>query len=303
MKSTDLISIRDLEKSDIEDIFATADAMQGTLESGKKPLHNSVVATMFFEPSTRTRFSFQAAASRLGADVMNFEGGGMTSMAKGETFTDTIRTIDGYADIIVIRHPLEGSARLAADVAEHPVVNAGDGGNQHPTQTLLDLYTIMQLKGRIRGVSVFLVGDLKYARTMRSLLFGLCMFGADVKLISPEGLEMEQGVVSEVKERFSANVEETNKISLVGADIVYVCRIQKERFADQYEAQKLQKQFRITKELLEGVKKDMAILHPLPKVDEIDPAIDGTGHAKYFDQMKQGIPIRMAVIMKLLGKA
>ncbi|MFH0817591.1 MAG: aspartate carbamoyltransferase, partial [Candidatus Micrarchaeota archaeon] len=195
MNGKDLISIRDLERKDIEGWFSLAEKMECELGGEKTPLKNRIIATLFFEPSTRTRLSFQAAAQRLGANVINFESVALTSMAKGETFVDTIKIVDGYADLLVIRHSLEGSARLAANVAKHPVVNGGDGGNQHPTQTLIDLYTIRKIKKKLEGLNVQLVGDLKYARTMRSLLYGLGMFGAEVTLVSPKGLEMDKGVI------------------------------------------------------------------------------------------------------------
>jgi aspartate carbamoyltransferase catalytic subunit len=297
----DLISIRDLEQRDIEGIFSLAEKMEGSLGKAA-PLKGKIVATLFFEPSTRTKMSFQAAAQRLGASVISFESVALTSMAKGESFVDTIKTVDGYADLIVIRHKLEGSARLAANVAENPVVNGGDGGNQHPTQTLIDLYTIRKVKKKLKNLNVYLVGDLKYARTMRSLLYGLSMFGAEITLVSPKGLEMDPVVIQEAKEKFNAKINYTHELSLKDADVAYVCRIQKERFADQYEAEKLQKEFKITEEHLKGVKNDFVLLHPLPKIDEIDQAVDKSKHARYFEQAKLGVPVRMAIIEKLLKK-
>ncbi len=303
MNGKDLISIRDLERKDIEGLISLAEKMEGELGKGKQHLKGRIVATLFFEPSTRTRLSFQAAAQRLGADVINFESVALTSMAKGESFVDTIKIVDGYADLIVMRHHLEGSARLAANVAKHPVVNGGDGGNQHPTQTLIDLYTIRKVKKKVEGLNVYLVGDLKYARTMRSLLYGLGMFGAGVTLVSPKGLEMDRGILEEAKNLFSMNIRQTHELDLRDADVAYVCRIQKERFADPYEAEKLQREFKITEEQLKGVKEDLVILHPLPKLDEIDPAVDNSKHATYFEQAKLGVPMRMAILMKLLGGA
>lgn len=302
MNGKDLISIRDLTRQDIEELFSLTKKMEGKIGSKDKPLKNTVIATLFFEPSTRTKMSFETAAQRLGADLITFSSVESTSMAKGESFVDTIKTIDGYSDLIIIRHKLEGSARLASQVAKHPVVNGGDGGNQHPTQTLIDLYTINKMKGKIKGLHVYLVGDLKYARTMRSLLYGLGMFGAKVTLVSPRGLEMDKGVVKEVKAKFSVDVKETREMNLKDADVVYVCRIQKERFADPYEAEKVQKEFKITEDQLQGVKDDLILLHPLPKIDEIDPGVDRSKHAVYFEQATLGVPIRMAIILKLLGK-
>jgi len=292
----DLISIRDLEKKDVELILDEAGKMEkllpkkaGTLMAGK------IVATMFFEPSTRTNMSFQAAAKRLGAKLMTFYPS-VSSAAKGETFGDTIRMIDGYVDVMVLRHPYEGAARFAADISEHPVINAGDGGNQHPTQTLLDLYTIRKLKKKISGLRVALLGDLKHARAMRSLLFGLGMFGAEVTLISPPALRMDEEMIRETKEKFGISIHQTSAMDLKGFDILYVCRIQKERFSDPYEGEKMQKEFRVDLGVLKSAEADLAILHPLPKVDEIPPEVDSDPRAKYFEQAKNGVPVRMAVL-------
>lgn len=295
----DLISFRELSKEDVEDYFKRAEEMDRQLESGKVEKLDGIVATMFFEPSTRTKLSFQSAAERLGLQIVDFVGE-TSSLKKGESFEDTIKTVDGYADIIVIRHPLEGSARLAAEYAEAPVANGGDGGNQHPSQTLLDLYTLKKMKGDIGKLNVHLVGDLKHARTMRSLLYGLAMFGAKVKLVSPAGLEMAPEAIAEVKKLFNAKLEVSDEIDFKGADVVYVCRIQEERFEDKYEAMSVKKKFMVKPEYLEGVKEDMIILHPLPKIDEIPPEVDRSPHAKYFSQAKNGIPMRMAIMRKML---
>jgi len=294
----DLISIRDLEKKHIDLILKKSSQMEQALKTGKElnSLKGKVVATLFFEPSTRTRLSFQSAAMRLGAKVLSFEDVGASSIVKGETFSDTIRMVDGYSDLIVVRHSKEGSARYAAQLAEHPVINGGDGGNQHPTQTLLDLYTIKRAKRKIEGLNVTLLGDLKHARTMRSLLYGLAMYGASIELVAPKGLEMNREVIKEVKEKFNANVTEKSTIQLSNTDVLYLCRIQKERFSDQYEAEKVQKEFRITGETIKGAKEDMIILHPLPKVDEVAPEVDRSKHAYYYEQARMGIPVRMAIM-------
>jgi len=233
---------------------------------------------------------------RLGAKVLSFENIGASSIMKGETFSDTIRMVDGYTDLIIVRHAKEGSARYAAQLAGHPVINGGDGGNQHPTQTLLDLYTIKRAKKKIEGLNVTLLGDLKHARTMRSLLYGLSMYKASTTLVAPKGLEMSREVITEVKERFGAKVEEKSKMDLSDADVLYLCRIQKERFSDQYEAEKVQKEFRITEDALKGVRDDLIIMHPLPKVDEVAPEVDRSKYAYYYEQAKTGIPVRMAIM-------
>jgi aspartate carbamoyltransferase catalytic subunit len=297
----DLISLRDLSKSDIERYLKLAAKMEKNLYKSQSLLKGRILGTLFFEASTRTHLSFQTAAKRLGMEVVVFNPE-TSSASKGESLSDTIKIIDGYADVIVIRHAAEGSARHAADVAEHPVINGGDGGNQHPTQTLIDLYTILKEKKKISGLNVHLVGDLKHARAMRSLLYGLAMFGANVTLASPKGLEMDSDIIEEVKSRFGPHLRIRQDIALADADVVYVCRVQKERFADPYEAQKVQAQFRITAKMLEGAKKGMILLHPLPKVDEIPPEIDSSPHARYFQQAKNGVPVRMAVLCDCLGK-
>lgn len=293
----DLISIRDLDKEKIEEILDLTDE----IEAGKKKpdLTGRILATMFFEPSTRTKLSFQSAAMRCGMKVVDFSPE-TSSLKKGESFMDTIKTVEGYADAIAIRHAAEGSARLAADVLEKPVVNGGDGGNQHPTQTLIDLYTIRKTKGRIKDLNVTLLGDLKHARTMRSLVYGLALFGANVTLVAPKGLEMDKRYLEEVNKKFGLEVKSGNAPDYSGADVLYVCRIQAERFADPYEAQRVQEKFRVKKADLKGAKEDLIILHPLPKINEIESSIDDMPQAKYFQQAHYGIPLRMAVLDYIL---
>ncbi len=295
----DLLSIRDLDKNEIEEILDAADA----IETGKKKpnLNGKILATMFFEPSTRTKLSFQSAAMRCGMETLDFSPE-TSSLKKGETFMDTVKTVEGYTDILAIRHPKEGAVRLAADVVGKPVVNGGDGGNQHPTQTLIDLFSIKKIKGKIGGLNVTLLGDLKHARTMRSLVYGLAMFGAKITLVSPKGLEMDQEYLEEVNKKFKLNVKIENTPDYSDADVLYVCRIQAERFADQYEAQSVQAKFRIKKTDLKDAKEDLAILHPLPKINEIENSIDQMKQAKYFQQAHYGVPLRMAVLEYVLKR-
>ncbi|VVC02645.1 Aspartate carbamoyltransferase [Candidatus Burarchaeum australiense] len=295
----DLVSIRDVEKRWATSIFKLADELDS--KPAPRKLAGKVLSTLFFEPSTRTRLSFHTAAARLGISLLDIESVGDSSIVKGESLVDTIKIVDGYADCIVIRHPLEGSARLAADLAQHPVINAGDGGNQHPTQTLIDLYTMNRLKKKISGLHVSLVGDLKYARTMHSLLYGLAMFGAEITLVSPKELQMEKAILEEVKEKFGTKVRISNEMNFRDCDVLYVCRIQKERFADPYEAVRLQQEFRITLESLKGAKDDLIILHPLPKVDEIAPEVDRSEKVRYFEQARYGVPVRMAILSDVMG--
>ena len=294
----DLISFRDLDKEQVEKIFAEAKEMDEQLASGKVEKMDGILATMFFEPSTRTKLSFQAAGERLGLQVIDFLGE-RSSLKKGESFVDTIKTVDGYADMIAIRHPAEGSARLAAEVAEAPVLNGGDGANQHPTQTLLDLYTIKKLRGKIEGQKVQLVGDLKHARTMHSLLYGLAMFGAEITMVAPKGLEAGKEYLDDIK-KFKPKIKSADRIDLSDTDVLYVCRVQVERFADKYEAERVKMEFTINPEYINKGKDDLVIMHPLPKIDEIPPEIDEMKQAKYFEQAKNGIPIRMAAMKMLM---
>ena len=305
LKGKDIISIRDLSRKEIDLIHEKAEEMEPYARGEKKAklMEGKILGTLFFEPSTRTRLSFTSAMQRLGGEVMGFSGTGITSVAKGETLTDTIKVVERYCDIIVIRHPMEGSARLAAEVSAKPVINGGDGANQHPTQTLLDLYTIKKMKGKIKGLNVTLLGDLKYARTMRSLATALAMFDANLTLVSPKGLEMSKDILDEIEKRFKMKPRQTYDIEsgVKDADVIYICRIQKERFADKLEAERMQKAFRITPEVLESCKEEVAILHPLPKVTEIDPRVDDMKCAKYFDQTFYGVPVRMAILGLISG--
>lgn len=296
----DLISIRDVDKKTIEEILDMAEKKEKVLKPHDLKKTNRVLATLFFEPSTRTKLSFQTAAVRDGFDYIDFLTE-TSSVKKGESFIDTIKTVMGYSDVLVVRHPKEGSARLAAEVSDKPVVNGGDGGNQHPTQTLIDLYTIRKHKGKIAGLNVTLMGDLKHARTMHSLVYALGMFGANITLMSPKGLEMSKETVEEVKKKFNAKVETKTEFDISNADVLYVCRIQAERFADPLEAKRVQEQFYISMDNLKGAKSDLIIMHPLPKVNEIAPEIDNSKYAKYFEQAHNGVPVRMAVIDYVLS--
>ncbi|MBN2122111.1 aspartate carbamoyltransferase [Candidatus Micrarchaeota archaeon] len=295
----DLISFMDLGKEEIERYLEDARKMEEQLKEGKVKKHDGIVATLFFEPSTRTKLSFQSASHRLGLDVIDFSAE-RSSIKKGESFEDTIRMIDNYADVLVIRHPEEGSAELAAKYAESPVINAGDGSNQHPSQTLLDLYAIKKMKGKIEGLEVHLVGDLKYARVMRPLMYGLAMFGAKVKLASPTGLGMPKEAIEEAKEKYGAEIEETTKIDFSTADVAYVCRVQEERFANKSEAEEAKKGYTIKPGYLEAAKEGMILLHPLPKRDEIPPEVAASPQARYLEQARCGVPVRMAIIKKIL---
>ncbi|RMF89873.1 MAG: aspartate carbamoyltransferase [Methanobacteriota archaeon] len=292
----DIISIRDLEKEEIEHILRKAEEM----EKGPAPLlRGRTLGLLFFEPSTRTRLSFEVAMKKLGGEVIGFSDARLTSVAKGESLIDTIKTVESYADMIVIRHIREGAARLAAEVSEKPIINAGDGPNQHPTQTLLDLFTIKKALGRL-DIKVTLVGDLKYGRTVHSLVYALAMFDATISLVSPKGLEMPSEVLEDLK-AMGAAIETSNELDISDTQALYVTRIQKERFPDPEEYEKVKGTYKITLGTLEGARKDLIILHPLPRVDEVSPEIDGTPYARYFDQVANGVPVRMAVLGLVAG--
>jgi aspartate carbamoyltransferase catalytic subunit len=296
----DFISIRDTDKKTLEKILALAEEKEMVCMKEVKK-QNKILATLFFEPSTRTKLSFQTAAIRNGMNYIDFIPE-MSSLKKGESFIDTIKIVSCYADVLVVRHPREGSARLAADVSDKPVINAGDGGNQHPTQTLVDLYTIKKKKGKIAGLHIALSGDLKHARTMRSLLYALAIFGADVTLMAPKGLEMDRETVDEVKKKFDVKITTKNEFDVSDVDVLYTCRIQTERFADPLEAKRVEEQFFVSLDSLKGAKDDLIILHPLPKLNEIAPEIDNSKYAKYFEQAQYGVPVRMAIIDYVLSK-
>ena len=264
-------------------------------------LQGKVLANMFFENSTRTRMSFETAMKRLGGSVLNFTSIG-TSVAKGETLYDTMQMVDGYADVAVIRHPRQGAAQYSADAVGIPILNAGDGAGNHPTQTMLDLFTIRQVHGTLEGLNVALVGDLRYGRTVHSLSHALVRFGAELTLVSPSTLKMPVEIVSDLKEH-GAKITETDSLEeqIANADVIYVTRIQKERFPDEDEYVKVAGIYKIEASDLSGAKTGMIVMHPLPRVDEISPDVDSTEFARYFEQAFNGVPTRMALLCRSLG--
>ncbi|MGC8582768.1 MAG: aspartate carbamoyltransferase [Thermoproteus sp.] len=301
-RGRDVISMRDFSRRDLETLFEKAREMERYARSGLDVLRGKIMAVAFFEPSTRTRLSFETAMKRLGGDVIGFSSAEGTSVEKGETFSDTIRMLDAYADVIVVRHKLEGAAKLAAEIAQSPVINAGDGSFNHPTQAMLDLYTIWREKGRVDGLRIGVMGDLKYARTVNSLLEGLALFDVEVALISPEFLRPRQETLDYIQSRglryeFYSRLEE----ALGELDVLYVVRIQKERFLDPLEYERVRGSYRLTAESLRGAKDGLIVLHPLPRVDELDPSVDGTRHAAYFRQAAYGVPLRMALLSLILS--
>ena len=264
-------------------------------------LQGKVLANMFFENSTRTRMSFETAMKRLGGSVLNFSSVG-TSVSKGETLYDTMQMIDGYADVAAIRHPRQGAAQYSADAVGIPILNAGDGAGNHPTQTMLDLFTIRQAHGSLDGLNVVLVGDLRYGRTAHSLSHALVRFGASLTLVSPNSLKMPVEIVSDLRTHGS-DVTETESLNeqITGADVIYMTRIQKERFPDEEEYVKVAGIYKIEATDLTGAKESMIVMHPLPRVDEISPSVDSTEFARYFQQAFNGVPTRMSLLCRSLG--
>lgn len=284
----------DMDKEEVLEILKRANLFE--LEKNfKSNAKGKILGNLFFEPSTRTRMSFETAMLKLGGGVINFSEK-LSSIEKGENFEDTIRVVDLYCDIIVLRHQKDGAARFASEISQHPVINAGDGSNQHPTQALLDLYTIKKLKKNFKNLNVALVGDLKYGRTIHSLIYGLAMFECNITLISPKDLRMPSYIIDDVQEKFNVSIEEKENLDKK-YDVLYVTRIQKERFADPEEYEYVKDAYKITKE---NLSENTIVMHPLPRLNEIDREIDKTKNAVYFLQAKNGIFVRMAIIDYLL---
>jgi aspartate carbamoyltransferase len=267
-------------------------------------MEGQVVAALFFEPSTRTRLSFETAANRLGARVITVASAASSSAAKGESLADSIRTVDGYVDVIVMRHPMKGSAQIAADNAVHPFINAGDGSGQHPTQALLDIYTIRKEKGTLGGHTVAFVGDLKNGRTVHSLGYFMALYGNKMIFVSPKALRMPEEITADLRSR-GAEIEETDDLreALAVSDIAYVTRIQRERFENPEDYEKVKGVYVINREVIDQAKKGITILHPLPRVDEIATDVDDYEGAAYFRQAHNGLYVRMALLALITGRA
>ncbi len=305
LKGKDILHGNQFSKKDIEAIIKTASNIEKELK--KKDaltlLKGKILATLFFEPSTRTRLSFETAIQRLGGGVISLGAVESSSVAKGETLTDTVRTVSQYADVIVIRHPRTGSAKEAADAVSIPVINAGDGTGQHPTQALLDIYTIYKELGPLKNLVVSMVGDLKNGRTVHALVEILSLFQTRLYFVSPSNLRMPEEITSHLKEKGIGIVETRDMMEgALASDVLYMTRIQKERFTDLSEYEKLKGSYIINKEFLSKLKKRVSILHPLPRVDEITPEVDIYPGAAYFRQVRNGVFVRMALLALVLGK-
>ncbi|MEL0660058.1 aspartate carbamoyltransferase [Psychromonas arctica] len=294
-----IISIADLSRSDLELILQTAHSLKQTPQP--ELLKNKVIASCFFEASTRTRLSFETAVQRLGGSVIGFDSGGNTSLAqKGETLADSVKIIASYADAFFMRHPQEGAARLASEFTSIPVINGGDGSNQHPTQTLLDLFTIYETQATLDNLNIAFVGDLKYGRTVHSLAQALSLFNCNFYFISPEALAMPDYILEELKER-NVNFSLHSSIEDVvdDLDILYMTRVQKERF-DETEYQHMKSAFLLNADMLDDVRDNLKVLHPLPRIDEINIDVDETPYAYYFQQAQNGVFARQALLALLL---
>ncbi|SMO69795.1 aspartate carbamoyltransferase [Halorubrum cibi] len=303
MRQDHLITATQLSRDDIEAVLDRAREVAADPEAYADRHAGTMLALCFFEPSTRTRMSFDSAAKRLGIDTIDMGDVDSSSVSKGESLADTVRVIEGYADSIVLRHPSEGAATLAAEFVDVPVINAGDGAGQHPSQTLLDLHTIRENHG-LDDLTVGIMGDLKYGRTVHSLATALTNFDARQHFISPESLRLPRSVRFDLHET-GAQVREHDDLEAVlpELDVLYVTRIQKERFPDENEYHRVAGEYRIDADTLEAAPDDLTVMHPLPRVDEIAPDVDDTDHARYFEQAHNGIPVRMALLDTLLENA
>lgn len=297
-----IISIKDFEREDVEYILDEAEKLENIAQSKEvsDELKGKILGLMFFEPSTRTRMSFETAIKRLGGDGIGFENSGSSSVSKGESIADTAKMFEGYCDALVIRHELEGVSKFISDIVDVPVINAGDGAGQHPTQTLLDLYTIKKEIGKIDDLKIALIGDLKYGRTVHSLSNALGLFkNIKIYLVSPPELRMPQEILIDLNKTnveyvISDNIEDV----IDDIDVLYVTRIQKERFIDVEDYEKIKGAYVINKRMLKG--KNLIVMHPLPRIDEIDTDVDDTKYNKYFTQAANAVPVRMAILKTLI---
>jgi aspartate carbamoyltransferase catalytic subunit len=296
-----LITTKGLSREEIVEVLDRASEIEMDPMAYSKSHSGKIIGLLFYEPSTRTRMSFETAIKRLGGDTVNMGTLETSSVAKGESLADTIRVVAGYVDAIVLRHPKEGAAKMASDFIDIPLINAGDGAGQHPSQTLLDLYTIRKSSGKLDGLNIGVMGDLKYGRTVHSLAHAITKFDSQLSFISPEGLRLPENVKYDLESSGSEVKEYTELKDILGTlDILYVTRIQRERFPDEDEYRKVSGQYRINKKILENAPKHLKVMHPLPRMDEISPEIDTTDHAIYIEQAHNGVVVRMALLDLML---
>ncbi|MCD6469319.1 aspartate carbamoyltransferase [Candidatus Bathyarchaeota archaeon] len=297
----DVISIKDFTREEIDYILKIAEEMESLVKSGSDMLRGKIMATLFFEPSTRTRLSFETAMYKLGGSVIGFSQPEASSVKKGENLADTVRVVEKYADVIVLRHPAEGAARFVAEYVKIPIINAGSGAEEHPTQALLDLYTIMKEKKRIDGLNIALMGDLRYGRTTHSLAYALSLYDVKLFLVSPDLLRMRKEVLEDISARIEVSEHSNIEEVLPELDVLYVTRIQRERFPDPAEYAKVKGSYVIDLNVLRKARSDLIILHPLPRVDEVTFDVDSTPFARYFQQVANGLVVRMALLALILG--
>jgi len=302
LKDKHLISIKNLNRKEIEHILNTADKMEILLEKGTDIAKNKILASLFYEPSTRTQLSFSSAMLRLGGNVIGFSDPELSSKAKGENLADTIRCVENYCDLIVLRHSLEGADLLASEISSVPIVSAGCGTKEHPTQALLDLLTIKREVGKLDDIKVGILGDLKYGRTVKSFTYALSLFNCDLNFISPPTLKINKEVLNYLEDNQISYSEFEDVMEIINdLDVLYVTRIQKERFPDPTEYLKVKGSYKIDLNTVKNVKESFIIMHPLPRIDEISYEIDNTKFAKYFKQTYYGLLTRMSIISLILN--
>jgi aspartate carbamoyltransferase catalytic subunit len=297
----DIVAIDDFSNEEINYILGVSRAMESLALKGSDMLKGKILATLFFEPSTRTRLSFETAMLKLGGSTIGFAEAEIASVKKGENLADTVRTVENYADIIALRHPLDGAAKLAAEFSKVPIINAGSGAEEHPTQAFIDLYTMQKEKGKIDGLKVALVGDLRYGRTVHSLAYALSLYNVELHLVSPESLRMRREVLQAIQNKIMVTEDSNLEKVIPEIDVLYVTRIQKERFPDLAEYAKVKGTYKIDLKTLSNARRDLIILHPLPRIDEIASEVDSTPQARYFQQVWNGIVVRMALLALVLG--
>ena len=299
-RGRDIVSIEDFSREEINHILDISSSMEPLVAKGSDMLKGKILATLFFEPSTRTRLSFEAAMLKLGGSNIGLDAE-IASVKKGENLADTVRTIEHYADAITLRHSLEGAAKLAAEFSKVPIINAGTGAEEHPTQAFIDLYTMRKEKGKIDGLKIALMGDLRYGRTVHSLAYALALYNVELYLVSPESLRMRKDVLQTIKTKIPVTQDANLETIMPQIDVLYITRIQRERFPDAAEYAKVKGAYKIDLKTLKKAKKDMIILHPLPRVDEIAAEVDNTPQARYFSQVGNGVVVRMALLALVLG--